>query len=281
MTTQEQDARTPDDINPQYATLTDASIEILGGTMHVGYWHDENDDASMEEATLRLTDMVIDKVNPDAGQRLLDVGCGNGTPAVRMVQTRGVTVTSIDIGTYQLQLTNSRVEAEGLSDSITVQYGNVDEMSFPDESFDHAWSSECLIHVPNWSESLRNIARVLRPGGRLVVTDCVERAPVDSSTREFLDNYYSTVHCHYNKLDEIKSLVEAAGLELVELLEVGDHILKRTMRAVDDGFRERADAIEAKSGMPADVTSQIGADAVRFSELPEAGYAIVVAQKPV
>jgi hypothetical protein len=114
-----------------------------------------------------------------------------------------------------------------------------------------------------------------------VVTDCVERAPVDSSTRAFLDNYYSTVHCHYNKLSEIKGLVEDAGLELVELLEVGDHILKRTMRAVDDGFRERAAAIEAASGMPADVTSQIGADAVRFSELPEAGYAIVVAQKPL
>jgi len=279
MTTQE--ARTPDDINPQYATLTDASIEILGGTMHVGYWHDENDDASMEEATQRLTDMVIDKVNPEPGQRLLDVGCGNGTPAVRMVQTRDVTVTSIDIGAYQLQLTNALVSSSGLSDKITVQYGNVDEMTFPDSSFDHAWSSECLIHVPNWTESLRNIARVLRPGGRLVVTDCVERAPVDAETRAFLDNYYATVHCHYNKLSEIKGQVEAAGLELVELLEVGDHILKRTMRAVDDGFRARAAAIEEKSGMPADVTSGIGADAVRFSELPEAGYAIVVAQKPL
>jgi cyclopropane fatty-acyl-phospholipid synthase-like methyltransferase len=269
-----------DDINPQYATLTDVSVEILGGNMHVGYWHDAEDDASMEVATARLTDLVIDKVDPLPGQRLLDVGCGNGAPAVRFVRTRQVEVTSIDIGAYQLQLAKERVTEEGLDDRITVQYADVNDMPFEPESFDHAWSSECLIHVPDWTTALRHIARVLRPGGRLVVTDCVERAPVDAETRAFLERYYASVHCRYNKLDEIPDLVRAAGLELVELLEIGDHILERTMQAVDDGFRERAKEIEQRSGMPADITSKIGEDALRFSRLPEAGYAVVVARKP-
>jgi len=271
---------TQDAVNPQYATLTDVSVEILGGNMHVGYWHDAGDDAPMDVATLRLTDMVIDKVDPQPGQRLLDVGCGNAAPAVRFVRSRGVEVVSIDIGAYQLQLAKDRVREEGLDDRITVQYGDVNDMPFEPESFDHAWSSECLIHVPDWTEALRNIARVLRPGGRLVVTDCVERAPVDAATRAFLDGYYASVHCLYNRLDEIPAKVAAAGLELVDLIEIGDHILKRTMRAVDDGFRSRAAEIEAKSGMPADITEKIGVDAVRFSELPEAGYAVVVARKP-
>lgn len=269
-----------DDINPQYATLTDASVEILGGNMHVGYWHDDADGASMEVATERLTDLVIDRVDPGPGQRLLDVGCGNGAPAVRMVRRRGVEVVSIDIGAYQLHLAKERVQAEGLDGTITVQYTDVNDMPFEDESFDHAWSSECLIHVPDWTVALRHIARVLRPGGRLVVTDCVERAPVDAATRKFLDDYYASVHCRYNKLDEIPGKVAAAGLELVELTEIGDHILRRTMKAVDDGFRARAEEIERTSGMPAEITARIGADAVRFSELPEAGYAIVVARKP-
>lgn len=272
---------TPDgDINPQYATLTDASVEILGGNMHVGYWNDADDDASMEIATNRLTDLVIDKLNVHSGQRLLDVGCGNGAPAVRMVRARDVDVVSIDIGAYQLQLAKERVQLERLDDRITVQYADVNDMPFEAESFDAAWSSECLIHVPDWTDALRDIARVLRPGGRLVVTDCVERAPVDEQTRAFLDNYYASVHCLYNKLDEIPGKVRDAGLELVELIEIGDHILKRTMKAVDDGFRSRAEEIERKSGMPASITEKIGEDAVRFSQLPEAGYAVVVAQKP-
>ncbi len=272
---------TPDgDINPQYATLTDASVEILGGNMHVGYWTDAGDDASMEVATNRLTDLVIDKLNVHSGQRLLDVGCGNGAPAVRLVRSRDVDVVSIDIGAYQLQLAKERVRLEGLDDRITVQYADVNDMPFEPESFDAAWSAECLIHVPDWTVALRNIARVLRPGGRLVVTDCVERAPVDADTRAFLDNYYASVHCLYNKLDEIPGKVSDAGLELVELIEIGDHILKRTMKAVDDGFRSRAREIEDKSGMPASITEKIGEDAVRFSQLPEAGYAVVVAQKP-
>lgn len=279
MTTQEE-ARTPGDINPQYATLTDVSVEILGGNMHVGYWTDADDDAPMDVATNRLTDLVIDKLNVRPGQRLLDVGCGNGAPAVRVVQAKQVEVVSIDIGAYQLQLAADRVHAEGLTDKITVQHADVNDMPFPAESFDAAWSSECLIHVPSWVESLRHIARVLRPGGRLVVTDCVERAPVDDETRAFLDNYYATVHCSYNKLNDIPQLVRDAGLELVELIEIGDHILRRTMKAVDDGFRERAKEIESKSGMPAEITEKIGEQAVRFSKLPEAGYAVVVARKP-
>jgi len=269
-----------DDINPQYATLTDASVEILGGNMHVGYWTDDGDDASMEVATNRLTDLVIEKLNVQSGQRLLDVGCGNAAPAVRMVRARDVEVVGIDIGAYQLQLAKQRVLDEGLDGRISVQYADVNDLPFDDESFDQAWSAECLIHVPDWTEALRNIARVLRPGGRLVVTDCVERAPVDAETRAFLDKYYASVHCRYNKLSEIPDKVRAAGLELVELLEIGDHILRRTMRAVDDGFRSRAREIEEKSGMPAEITERIGADAVRFSQLPEAGYAVVVARKP-
>ncbi len=269
-----------DDINPQYAALTEASIEILGGNMHVGYWENAEDTSSMAEATNRMTDMMLDRVDPKPGQRLLDVGCGNAAPAIRAVRTKGVSVTGIDIGAYQLKLAEAQVRAEGLADAITVQYTDVNAMPFEAESFDHAWSSECLIHVADWSKTLSRIAHVLKPGGRIVVADCVERAPVDGPTREFLDAYYASVRCRYNKLDEIPAMVEKAGLELVELVEIGDHILERTMQAVDDGFRAKAARIEADYGMPAETTEKIGVDAVRFSKIPESGYAIVVARKP-
>jgi avermectin B 5-O-methyltransferase len=279
MITQDE-TRMPHDINPRYAMLTDVWVEVLGGNMHAGYWTD-GDDTSMAAATNRLTDLVIERLNVLPGQRVLDVGCGSGAPAVRVVQATKADVVSIDIGVHQLHLAKERVIAEVLEDRITVQYADVNEMPFANESFDAAWSSECLVHLTDWTESLRHIARVLRPGGRLVVTDCVERAPVDSETRAFLDDYYATMHCRYNKLNEIPRLVRDAGLELAELTEIGDHILKRTMKAVDDGFRERAKDIEAGTGIPAQITGKIGELAVRFSELPEAGYVVMVARKPL
>jgi cyclopropane fatty-acyl-phospholipid synthase-like methyltransferase len=279
MITQAQ-TRTPEDINPQYAMLADVWVEILGGNMHAGYWTD-GDDASMAAATNRLTDIVIERLNVLPGQRVLDVGCGSGAPAVRVVQATKADVVSIDIGGHQLHLAKERVIAEVLEDRITVQYADVNDMPFANESFDAAWSSECLVQMTDWTESLRHIARVLRPGGRLVVTDCVERAPVDSETRAFLDDYYATVHCRYSKLNEIPRLVRDAGLELAELTEIGDHILKRTMKAVGEGFRERAKEIEAATGIPPQITGKIGEQAVRFSELPEAGYMVMVARKPL
>jgi 27-O-demethylrifamycin SV methyltransferase len=153
-------------------------------------------------------------------------------------------------------------------------------MPFERESFDAAWSTGCLIHVPDWTEALRRIAGVLRPGGRLVIADCVERVPVDARGRAFLESHYATLNCRYNKLEEIPGKVRAAGFELLELTEIGEHVLERTMKAVDDGFRARAAEIERKSGLPARVIERLGQEAVRFSRLPEAGYAVVVARKP-
>jgi 27-O-demethylrifamycin SV methyltransferase len=141
------------------------------------------------------TDLVIEKLNVQAGQRLLNVGCGNGEQAVRMARASNVEVVGIEVDAYQLHLAKERVQEEGLDDRITVQYAEVNDMPFDDESFDQSWSMHCLSDVPDWTEALRNIARVLRPGGRLVVIDSVEPS-------------------------EIPARVRAAGLEFVELVEV-------------------------------------------------------------
>jgi 2-polyprenyl-3-methyl-5-hydroxy-6-metoxy-1,4-benzoquinol methylase len=94
--------------------------------------------------------------------RLLDVGCGTGPFSLTAAQ-RGAVVTSLDIGTELL----ARARAKGVA---TVLAGDAMALPFTDARFDIVLSSECIEHTADPRRAVVEMLRVLRPGGRLVLT---------------------------------------------------------------------------------------------------------------
>ena len=116
---------------------------------------------------------VLDRLDhePAPGARLLDVGTGTGTLALRALERwPGVRVTGVDASAAMLALAEDaargRLPAARLSrfERVTAV---ADALPFDDASFDVAISSFVLQLVPSRSAALREIRRVLRPGGRL------------------------------------------------------------------------------------------------------------------
>jgi ubiquinone/menaquinone biosynthesis C-methylase UbiE len=91
--------------------------------------------------------------------RLLDVGCGGGAHAVEFAE-RGWTVTGVDLSRAQLELARAR--------GVDVIEADATALPFEDESFDAAVSTFTHTDVGDFPAVLRQTARVLRPGGRLV-----------------------------------------------------------------------------------------------------------------
>ena len=114
--------------------------------------------------TQRRLDTLIDEFLPVerlAGATVLDVGCGLGQFSERL-QARGAKVTATDIGTRLLDLTRERVGCE------CVQADALDLATvFGEDRFDIVVSSECIEHTPDPREALRQMAKVLKPGGWL------------------------------------------------------------------------------------------------------------------
>jgi len=97
-----------------------------------------------------------------AGLDVLDVGCGQGIDVVRYARA-GARVTAIDLTPRHVELTRMHLAALGLNAGVAV--ADAEALPFADASFDRISSNGVLHHTPEIDAALREIHRVLRPGG--------------------------------------------------------------------------------------------------------------------
>lgn len=106
--------------------------------------------------------------NPD----IADIGCGQGAAAFELLRLSHGHVTAVDLFEPFLERVHERAEREGVgADRLTVTRGDMEALSFADESFDLIWS-EGAIYLLGFEEGLKRWRRFLKPGGFLVASEC-------------------------------------------------------------------------------------------------------------
>src|SRR5258708_36614835 len=107
---------------------------------------------------------ILDLAGDVAGRRILDAGCGSG-PLFAALRDRGAIVTGIDKSAGMLKLARRR-----LGDDADLQVANLGTLPFPDDTFDDVTPSLVLDYLEDWGPALAELRRVLKPGGRLIVS---------------------------------------------------------------------------------------------------------------
>jgi SAM-dependent methyltransferase len=97
-----------------------------------------------------------------SGLKVLDVGCGQGIDAIEYARA-GADLTGIDLTPRHVELARRNLEALGLEADIVE--GDGEQLPFADETFDRVSSNGVLHHTPDIDAALREIHRVLKPGG--------------------------------------------------------------------------------------------------------------------
>jgi SAM-dependent methyltransferase len=100
-----------------------------------------------------------------AGRRILDAGCGSG-PLMAALRDQGAIVTGFDKSAAMLELARRR-----LGDDADLQAADLSSpLPFPDGTFDDVTASLVLHYLEDWGPALTELRRVLKPGGRLIVS---------------------------------------------------------------------------------------------------------------
>jgi ubiquinone/menaquinone biosynthesis C-methylase UbiE len=156
------------------------------------------------------------------GEAGLDVGCGAGhlicelapevTPAGRLI--------AIDRSPDSVNATKARVAQKGLAGIVETRIGDAASLEFPDETFDFVVATQVYCYVPDVARAIREGARVLRKGGRLVVLDsdwdmCALESGDASLTRRMLGARES-VFAHAHLPRQLHRFFHGAGLRLVD-----------------------------------------------------------------
>lgn len=100
-----------------------------------------------------------------AGRRILDAGCGSG-PLAQALQQRGATVTGFDASSAMVDLARARLG----EDADLRVHDLADPLPYADRAFDDVVASLVLHYLEDWSGPLRELHRVLEPGGRLILS---------------------------------------------------------------------------------------------------------------
>jgi SAM-dependent methyltransferase len=116
-----------------------------------------------------IVDSVIGRAKLNPGESVLDLGCGTGSIALGAAGIVGPTgqVIGIDLSNEMLEVARERASQTGAPNLIFKQ-GRAESIPVPDQSFDVVLTSLTLMYVIDRATAAKEIARVLRPGGRLI-----------------------------------------------------------------------------------------------------------------
>lgn len=148
---------------------------------------------------------------------VLDIGSGAGGAAVTLVREHGAgSVLGVDVQEELVALATTRAASAGLDDRIGYRLIQPGPLPLPDASFDVVFSKDAIIHVADKAALYEEAFRVLRPGGRLLVSDWL-RGDGDDLTRQ-VDAFVEAAGHGFMmaSLKDVEALVRRAGFEEIE-----------------------------------------------------------------
>ncbi|WP_022834393.1 methyltransferase domain-containing protein [Salisaeta longa] len=201
---------------------------LWGDHVHHGLW--VTGDESPEQAVQQLVDRVATQAGLEPDDRVCDVGCGYGATARHLAEAYGARVTALTISPAQHRYARACLQPEP---QPTYRLQDWLANDLPGASFDAVLMIESLTHMADPARALREAARVVRPGGRLVV--CAWMAADEAPA--WAERWLLAPICREGQLaglptaSDLHDELQAAGFTSVTLDDLSLHV-RRTWRIV-------------------------------------------------
>jgi SAM-dependent methyltransferase len=210
---------TPDQIKSCCAAAygQDAVALVLGASYHPG--------------GLALTRRLADGLGLRTGDRVADVASGPGVTACTLAREYHVGVDGVDLGQSTVERATAAATRAGLADEVRFHLGDAERLPLPDNAFD-ALVCECAFCTfPDKATAAAEFARVLRPGGRVGITDVTV---ADSALPPELTTLTAWVACiaDARPVRSYTEILADAGLRTVRV-EAHDHALTRMIDQIE------------------------------------------------
>jgi ubiquinone/menaquinone biosynthesis C-methylase UbiE len=152
---------------------------------------------------------MLEWLDPKEGERILDIACGGGVLSLKIAE-KGCEVYGVDLSKDAIKYAEHLAEREGITCEFVV--GSAEDLPYPDGYFDKVICSSSLEHFKDDIRALKEMHRVLKPNGSVVLTTDSFNYPISEELKEmhreiaYVVNYYT--------LETLKERFEIAGFEM-------------------------------------------------------------------
>lgn len=148
--------------------------------LHFGYY--DSPDTAHEESLLRMNQKLAEFAHIKPTDKVLDAGCGYGGSAIWLAENVGCKVTGVTVVPYQVQKATKAVATSSAHKNLRFIEGDYVNTKLPNSSFDVVWGLESIVHCENKEDFIKEAYRLLKPGGRLIISEYLLRdSPILSS----------------------------------------------------------------------------------------------------
>jgi ubiquinone/menaquinone biosynthesis C-methylase UbiE len=173
----------------------------------------------MNASHAKLTDWGLDRLSIQKSHTVLDVGCGGGKAVRKLAATATQgKVYGVDHSEASVAA-SSRTNAQGIDmDRVDIRYGSVSQLPFPDGMFDLVTAVETHFWWPDLPRDMRELFRVLKPDGQLVISAEVYRG-ANTTTSRLAEKFAARTGMALLSADEHRQLFTNAGYSDVQVIE--------------------------------------------------------------
>jgi cyclopropane-fatty-acyl-phospholipid synthase len=219
--------------------LGNAFYELwLDGTMNYSSaWFDGDKTQPMADAQKAKVRRALRMVNAQAGDRVLEIGCGWGALAEAATTEFGAHITGVTLSTEQLAFAQARMQSHGVQQWADLRLQDYRDIN--DGPYDAICSIEMIEAVGQayWPTYFQTVSRLLKPGGRA----CIQSITIDDAlferyvhSTDFIQQYIFPGGCLPSP-SEFRKQAQAAGLQVVDELNFGPDYAE-TLRRWRDSF---------------------------------------------
>ncbi|TSO26476.1 cyclopropane-fatty-acyl-phospholipid synthase family protein [Lactobacillus sp. LL6] len=212
-------------------------------TYSCAYFEDDNQN-DLEEAQIAKVHHILNKLHPQKGKTLLDIGCGWGTLMLTAAKEYGLKVTGVTLSEEQFELVQKKIYDEGLEDVATVKLEDYRELG--NEQWDYVTSVGMFEHVgsENLSEYFSDVYKYLKPNGVALIHGITRQQ--GGATNAWI-NKYIFPGGYIPGLPEIVTDIVENNLQITDMEMLRRHY-QRTLEIWDKNFNNVRDQIQEKMG---------------------------------
>jgi SAM-dependent methyltransferase len=224
------------------------------------------------------TEALLAKAHIESTSRVLDVGCGVATTAIEIATRCGARVDAVDISPLMLERAEASVAAAGVADRVAVAQGDILDLAFGDDTFD-AVIAEAVTMFVDRQRAATELARVTRPGGRVLATEFFWRQPPTAEAKEiFLGQVCPGLE--FDTIEDWVRLYQGAGLADLETETGPFEMMTPRGFLSDEGAARSLRIMAAVASRPANIKKMTWLMPRMARAVPYLGYIVVSATKP-